>query len=220
MVTPLLALGKRALALAAIVLLVGCASPRQVPQRPVAVVTAFADDFHSGLVLDIRDAPAWLVPPEARLRPYLAVHFGERHWMDGSASTACDALRLVVVPGPGAVQLDAERWIISDCGSADPRRMRTWDFPVDARQLAALGERIARWSACAVREPLGPTTWSQPSVRNWSVWCNCHHFTADLLAAIGVDLGRAPILLADGLRAGLDRAWDAEQDVALPAPVR
>lgn len=192
------------------VVLCGCAGqPRPAAAPPAGIVVAFADDFHSGVVVERAAAPAALLPAVART-PWVAFHFGERRWIRGEADGLCDALRLGVCSGEGGVQVDAVPWWVHARGGTDPARVRVWAFPVSAMELAALQARLADWIApAAVSEALRPGSCWWPARRGWSLRTNCHDFTVDLLHAAGIPVAQPPLMLAAPLRAALDRAWAA-----------
>lgn len=189
--------------------LCGCAGPSRPAAVAEATVVAFADGFHSGVILERAQAPPDLLPASAGL-PWVAFHFGERRWIRGEADGLCDAVRLAACSGEGGVQVDAVPWWVHDRGGTDPSRVRVWAFPLTAAELAALKARLVAWIAPgAVREPIRPGSCWWPASRAWSLRTNCHDFTADLLLAAGIPVGQPPLMLAAPLRASLDRAWGA-----------
>ena len=192
--------------------LCGCAGPPRVAAAPDGILVAFADDFHSGVVIARAAAPAALLPAVADT-PWVAFHFGERRWIRGEADGICDAARLAACSGDGGVQVDAITWWVHARGGTDPSRVRVWAFPVTATELAAVTARLDSWIAPGtVRAPLRPGSCWWPSSRAWSLRTNCHDFTVDLLQAAGIRVGRPPLMLAGPLRAELDRAW-ADRDL-------
>jgi hypothetical protein len=191
------------------VVLCGCAAPPRPTMTAEALVVAFADDFHSGIVLERAAAPPALLPPLATA-PWIAFHFGERRWIRGEADGICDALRLGVCSGEGGVQVDAVSWWVHARGGTDPSRVRVWAFLISCAELTALQARLDSWvSPGAASEALRPGSCWWPAQRNWSVRTNCHDFTVDLLQAAGIPVDQPPIMLAAPLRAALDRAWSA-----------
>lgn len=188
-------------------LLCGCAAhPRAAPASD-ALIVVFADDFHSGIIMERTEAPAAILPAKAEA-PWIVVHFGERRWIRGEADGLCDAVRLGVCSGDGGVQVDAVEWWVHDRGGTERSRLRVWAFPVSRAQLAGLRARLDTWFAPgAVREPIRPGSCWWPSSRGWSVRTNCHDFTVDLLVGAGIVVDRPAIMLAGPLRAALDRAW-------------
>ncbi len=187
----------------------GCAVQPRGAASPEAVVVVFADDFHSGVVIEREATPSALLPASSS-QPWVALHFGERRWIRGEADGICDAIRLGVCNGDGGVQVDAVPWWVHACGGTDPERVRIWVFPVTALALAALQARLDSWIAPgARREAIRPGSCWWPSSRAWSLRTNCHDFTVDLLRAAGIPVDQPPIMLASPLRAALDRAWAA-----------
>lgn len=197
----------------------GCAiRPSAAPEPPSAdaLVIAFVDGFHSGVVLERAPAPARLLPPATNDRPWVVLHFGERRWISGEADGLGDALRLACATGDGGVQVDAVPWWVHDRGGTDPSRLRVWAFPVSGACRDALWARLDSWVGPGPSHPLphGGCWW--PSPRRWSVWCNCHDFTADLLGAAGIAVSLPPLALAGALQEELDRAWALADAAGLP----
>lgn len=192
------------------VVLCGCAAPPRPGATAEAMVVAFADDFHSGIVLERAAAPPALLPALVAGAPWIAFHFGERRWIRGEADGICDALRLGVCSGDGGVQVDGVAWWVHARGGTDPSRVRVWAFPLSRAELAALQARLDSWiPPGAAREPIRPGSCWWPARRGWSLRTNCHDFTVDLLQAAGIQVDQPPIMLAAPLRAALDRAWSA-----------
>lgn len=202
-----------------VVLLCGCAAAPRPAQAvlPDGVVVAFVDGFHSGVVLARSAAPAELLP-EGELRPWIAFHFGERRWITGQASGAGDAFLLAVRPGAGGMQVDGLDWWVHDRGGTDTARVRVWAFPATAAALEGVRARLRAWvEPGAPPAELRPGTRWWPTVRRWSLTGNCHDFTADILLGAGIRVDRPPIMLAAGMRASLDEAWEL-QDTARAGP--
>lgn len=177
------------------------------------MVVAFVDGFHSGIVLAHAAAPAELLP-DGELRPWIAFHFGERRWITGEASGAGDAFRLAIRPGAGGMQVDGLDWWVHDRGGTDTARVRVWAFPVTASALEGVRERLRAWvepGAQAAELRPGSRWW--PTARHWSLTGNCHDFTADILLGAGIRVDRPPIMLAAGMRASLDEAWEAQDGI-------
>ncbi len=192
------------------VVLCGCAAPSRPTAVSDGIVIAFADDFHSGIVLERAAAPPALLPAQVGGAPWIAFHFGERQWIRGEADGVWDALRLGVCSGDGGVQVDGVTWWVHARGGTDPSRVRVWAFPVSSAELASLQARLDSWiSPGGDREPIRPGSCWWPAQRGWSVRTNCHDFTVDLLHAAGIQVDQPPIMLAAPLRAALDRAWSA-----------
>jgi hypothetical protein len=189
--------------------LCGCAGQPRTVAAPEAIVVAFADDFHSGVVIERAAAPAGVLPASARA-PWVAFHFGERRWIRGEADGVCDAVRLGVCSGDGGVQVDAVPWWVHARGGTDPGRVRVWAFLVTSAELSALTARLDSWIAPgADGEAIRPGSCWWPASRAWSLRTNCHDFTVDLLHAAGIPVDRPPLMLAGPLRSALDRAWAA-----------
>lgn len=210
----------RAACLAALLALAGCAAaPARPPPPPEALVVAFADEFHSGVIVPRDCVPARWWPRPAPY-PWLVLHYGERRWITGEAHGVWPALRLALIGGEGGVQIDSVLSWRHRRGGTDPDRVRLWVFPVSAAEAAALGERLSWWiEASGSPGALGPTSRWWPSARPWTLFTNCHDFTADLLAAAGIAVERPPIMQAAPLRAALDRAWAARHGAPQPPPV-
>jgi len=180
------------------------------PSHPDALVLVFADDFHSGIMLAHGDLPAEMLPAEVERR-WVAVHFGEQHWISGRASGTLAALRLAIAPGDGGVQIDNVDWWVHRCGGTKPDMVRIWAFPVSRRDLEGLQARLRTWVARGDPVAIRPGSCWWPSTHDWSLRTNCHDFTTDLLAGAGILVDRPPIMMAEPLRAAVDRAW-AERD--------
>ncbi len=195
----------------ALLLSVGCSGQRIAPKYPTAVIVAFTDGFHSGVMVPRQFVPIDLLPPtygEALRWPWVVLHFGERHWIRGEADSMWDAVRLSLATGDGGVQIDLTPSLIHACGGTRPEHVRVWVFPVTQRELTELLTRFRSWTTVGVQQELiGPTTGWWPSTRHWSLPNNCHDFTADLLAGAGIQLPRPPIMSAWGLADALDDAW-------------
>ena len=192
------------------IVLCGCAAPPRPTATAEAMVVAFADDFHSGIVIERAAAPPALLPVQLAGAPWIAFHFGERQWIRGEADGICDAVGLALCSGDGGVQVDAVSWWVHARGGTDPSRVRVWAFLVSAAELRTLQARLESWvSPGAAREPIRPGSCWWPARRAWSLRTNCHDFTVDLLQAAGVIVDRPPLMLAAPLRAALDRAWSA-----------
>lgn len=198
-----------------LVLLGGCARsapPAGLIAAPERLLIAFADGFHSGVLLARADAPPELLPPGSTA-PWIVYHFGERRWISGEADGVCDALRLAVAPGEGGVQADAVPWWVHSRGGTRRDRVRVWAFPVSAQAMDGVRQRLRAWIAADARPTrLRPGTAWWASVRAWSLRTNCHDFTVDILAGAGIAVARPPVMLAPPLRAALDEAWSARDD--------
>jgi len=192
-------------------LLGGCGTAGRELARPDAMVMVFADDFHSGIMLEHGDVPAELLPVDVERR-WVAVHFGEQQWICGQASGTLAALRLAIVPGDGGVQIDNIDWWVHRCGGTKPEVVRIWVFPVSRRELEGLQARLRTWVASGDPVPIRPGSCWWPSPHDWSLRTNCHDFTTDLLAAAGIRVERPPIMMAGPLRAALDQAWADRDD--------
>jgi len=189
-------------------ILVGCAARPAPEPSSEALIVVFADSFHSGIVLERSQVDRRLLPPAQA--PWVAVHFGERRWISGEADGLGDAMRLVVWPGEGGVQVDGIDWWIHDRGGTEPALERVWVFTVSQQQLDRLRARLDSWIAIgATSHQIRPSTVWWPSSRAWSLRTNCHDFTVDLLAAAGIEVDQPPFMLAAPLRDALDRAWSA-----------
>jgi len=175
------------------------------------VVVAFADDFHSGLMLERTLFPMDLVPaaaPSPAAAPWIVVHFGERRWITGEADGCADALRLAILSGEGGDQIDAVGGWRHRRGGTDPRQVRVWTFPLSAAGHASLITCLRSWIDTTGRpRVLGPGAGWHGSCHPWSLGRNCHDFTASLLVAGGVEVETGVIMQADPLRQALDRAW-------------
>ncbi|MCS6970857.1 MAG: hypothetical protein RMM29_01445 [Planctomycetota bacterium] len=189
----------------------GCARPAAAPPSAEALVIAFVDDFHSGVIVARERVPAWVWPRQAA-DPWLVLHFGERRWISGEAHGVLPALRLAFTGGEGGVQIDCVSWWRHRRGGTDPDAVRLWVFTVSRDEEAALVRCLLAW--IEAREPPGEL-WTGGrwwvSTRPWTLFSNCHDFTAELLAAAGIVVERPPIMQAAPLRAALDRAWAARQ---------
>ncbi len=189
------------------VMLAGCAASNRPPESSEGVVVVFADGFHSGIILERAEVPPRLLPPLAEA-PWVAVHFGEQHWISGEAGGVLDALRLGLSWGDGGVQVDAIDWWVHDRGGTDTRQVRVWVFPVSRTELVGLRARLDSWvGPGAVCHPIGPSACWWPATRDWTLRTNCHDFTVDLLDGAGIRLERPPVWQASPLRAALDEAW-------------
>ena len=200
------------LVLAGLSVLTACAaSPRPPGGQPEALVIAFVDDFHSGVILDRDAVPAGLLPLGGRSVPaarWVGLHYGERRWIRGEADGMLDALRLAVLSGEGGVQMDLVPWWRHDRGGTEPSRVRLWAFPATQAEVAGVVGRLDSWIADGgAMEVLAVDSGWWRSSRAWTLTNNCHDFTVDLLAGAGLELSRPPVIQAEGLRVGLDRAW-------------
>jgi hypothetical protein len=194
--------------------LAGCARTRPPPSadvRPQALLIAFADDFHSGVIIERSRLPADLLPagaPDPSRAPWIVLHFGERRWITGEADSTLDAVRLVVATGEGGVQIDTVPWWIHERGGTVPEAQRVWPFAISAEAEAAMLARLRTWiDGRAMPRPLRPGSSWLPSSRAWSLGGNCHDFTRDLLDAAGLPVAGLPINWAFPLRGSLDRTW-------------
>lgn len=197
-------------------LLCGCAcgGARPAVQGPVrvpaALMIAFSDDFHSGVIVSRRDVPAWILPGLGRAAPdspWVVLHFGEKRWIRGEADGILDAMRLAVLPGDGGVQVDLVPWWMHDRGGTVIERVRLWVFPLDAAQRAAFLARLDGWiDPSAGPERLAVDTCWWPARRSWTLATNCHDFTIDLLESAGVAVPWRPVHVASGLHDALDQA--------------
>lgn len=200
------------LVLASLSVLTACAaSPRPPGGQPEALVIAFVDDFHSGVILDRDAVPAGLLPLGGRSVPaarWVVLHYGERRWIRGEADGVLDALRLAVLSGEGGVQMDLVAWWRHDRGGTDPARVRLWAFPATRAEVAGVVGRLGAWIAGGeTMQLLAPDSGWWRSDRAWTLGNNCHDFTVDLLAGAGLEASRPPVIQAVGLRACLDRIW-------------
>lgn len=198
------------LAALALVLIAGCSSRQPAAAGgPDGLLIAFADGFHSGVVVARGSAPPELLP-EGDPRPWVAFHFGERGFITGESAGAGDALRLGLVGGGGGMQVDMLDWWVHDRGGTDPARVRIWVFVVPAAALAGVRERLRSWVAPGAQSAaLRPGTLWWPSTRRWWLGDNCHDFTLDILRSGGLGLPWRPLRLASSVRADLDAAWAA-----------
>lgn len=203
---------RRAGLLVAMLVLAGCASrpaPGPGADPPAALVVAFSDGFHSGVLLPREDVPPRLLPPAPAADAWAVVHFGERRWILGLADSCGDGLRLGLTSGDGGVEVDVVPWWRHDRGGTDPENLRTWVFPVSRAELAAVIARLEAWAPAGLPGGrIGPTTSWWESPRRWRLGCNCHDFTADLLWAGGIEVAVGPVMTAGRMHRALDRAWE------------
>lgn len=190
-----------------------CAAPpqRSPGQSPEALIAVFADEFHSGVMLEREAVPSGLLPAGGGTVPgsrWVVLHYGERSWIRGEEDGVGAALRLALSGGEGGVQIDLVPWLRHDRGGTDPARVRIWIFPATAVEVAGVVAKLRAWIAAGqTQEMLALDTCWWPSTRAWTLRNNCHDFTVDLLAGAGLGLDRPVIILADGMRASLDRVW-------------
>lgn len=198
----------------------GCARvPARIPPTggvAVAEMQVFTDGFHSGVVLP----RAWLPrevdplgPAWAHSRPARSFHYGEEAWTSGEDMSKLHAARLAFWPGVGVVQSDLTGWSRPRIPGTDPDRFRTWTFRLDLRAREAVVQRLqSEWLAPHAMPRLiddAEATHLFPARHDWSVWWNCHDFTADLVRAAGVDLPAHTIATAGVLTQDLDLAVQA-----------
>lgn len=206
-----------AAALALALLLAACAPLRQVPPaglQPHRELQVWVDHFHSALIVKAGDCDPALMPWVAPLDPavpWRSVHYGERRWMTDPDTGTCHALSLFFTGGPGLVQMDrlfaVGRRDLAYVGF-DPARARCWRFQVDERGWRAWQERLRqRWATGGVNSATpGPATTYVETAESWTMSCNCHDFTLDLLRAAGCDLPVRGWYGARQLAHDLDRA--------------
>lgn len=203
--------------LACTMLMVSCGAQPIRRSAHDALIVAFVDEFHSGVMLDRADVPADLLPAGGATVPtsrWVVLHFGERRWIRGEADSCIDALRLTLLTGDGGVQIDLVPWLRHHRGGTDPSHQRIWMFPASRTEVAGLIARLRAWIANGTSAQFlaHDTCWWQSS-HAWSLACTCHDFTRDLLDGAGIGLGRSPLILANGMRAALDQVWAARQTV-------
>lgn len=201
----------RPVLLAMLVLLAGCAASARRQPAPETLVVAFADGFHSGVLIPREDLPLHLRPagPQA---PWAVLHFGEQRWIAGEADSLGDALALAAMGGEGGVQLDLVDWWVHRRGGTDPAALRLWAFPVARTDQAGLLARLEDWiDPEQDPRPIRPGSSWRPSRRAWTLERNCHDFTIDLLRGAGIELGWRPVWQAWQVRAALDQAWASTQ---------
>ena len=200
-----------------ILVLAGCSGGlRGLPPRdlqPATTLVVFCDGFHSGLLVDRQVLPERLnpkVPGPADAGARRSLHFGEEQWTTGADVTWHHACRLAFVPGRGVIQSDVSAAETCDVPGLDRERLVFWRFPVSQAGVDAVMQRLqTEWipkdSLQVMLSPDIPTTLFTTG-RDWSVYDNCHDFTADLLIAAGLHLPRHTIARAGVLRADLDQA--------------
>ncbi len=206
--------------LLAILVLEGCArSPGALPKvahEEFVTIRVFCDGFHSGLVLPRVSVP-WDLEPSAlawqETRAGRSFHYGEQAWTSGEDMSRSHAIRLVFVPGTGVIQSDVTPLEVPDIPGTDPARMRVCSFPASRTARDAVFLRLrTEWMAEGAIPRLageGEPSHLIASRRDWSVWWNCHDFTADLLRAAGLDLPSHTIATAGVLMEDLDLATKA-----------
>jgi len=182
----------------------------------VARVRVFTDGFHSGLVLPRVSVPRDLDPavegwPQTfRGRSF---HYGEAAWTSGENMSDFHAVRLAFVPGVGVIQTDATPLDLPDIPGTDRAHLRVWTFALDTASLEALLQRLRQeWLVPGAVPRLafpGDPSHLIACPNDWSVWHNCHDFTADLLRAAGLDLPSHTIATAGVLASDLDLAQAA-----------
>lgn len=187
----------------------GCAMAQPRAEGPPAgLLVAFADGFHSGVILERSQAPAELLPPDAPAEARWAVfHFGETRWMTGDAAGACAAVGLALTSGPGGLQVDLVEGWVHRRGGTDPATLRLWFAAIDQQALDGIRARLRSWASAGPSRPLRPGSLWWPSPQRWRLSANCHDFTADALAGAGIAAWLPPIAWAAPLRSALDRAW-------------
>lgn len=198
----------------------GCArSPSRVPpsdRPPFTRIIVFADDFHSGVVIPRRDLP-WnldpLVSALGQTLPGRSFHYGEQAWTSGEDMSRLHAVRLAFIPGDGVIQSDATELGHPQIPSLDPDTRRVWIFPCTEAARDALVLRLkTEWlmpDPIAVRAVEAEATHLFACRHSWSVWHNCHDFTADLLRAAGLNLPSHTIATAGVFARDLDLAVEA-----------
>jgi hypothetical protein len=200
-----------------VLVLAGCTSTSARFPGTEALVVAFADDFHSGVLLERTAFPPEMVPAGAPTQtdaPWIVVHFGERRWIIGEADGYADALRLGMFKGEGGVQLDVVGDWMHRRGGTNPDRIRLWTFPLSAAGHAALLADLRGWidQRLPVRSLAPGVAW-HVSLYPWALSRNCHDFTISLLMAGGVPVENRPIMQASSMRQALDRAWQEHDEV-------
>jgi hypothetical protein len=200
--------------------LVGCArGPGHLPPTGAVEVVrlrVFTDGFHSGLVLPRVALPRTLDPVVEGWPQSFAgrsFHYGEEDWTSGENMSDLHAVRLAFIPGVGVIQTDATPLDPPEIPGTDRSRMRVWTFALSEAAYEALLARLQQeWlvAGSAPRLPFpGDPSHLITCPHDWSVWHNCHDFTADLLRTAGLDLPSHTIATAGVLAGDLDLAQAA-----------
>jgi hypothetical protein len=200
---------KSAAILVVAVLLAGCGGLRSLPPDGLPAageVVVLVDHFHSVVIL-----PGEAMRPETRgpvpFSRLVAVHFGEERWLTDPEVGAGHGCILAVAGGPGMVVMNPLPRVDPTVMAMDPRRTRSWRFPISADGLAAMDARLrTTWLGGRVMELPDVDAYLVASPRPWTLGKNCHDFTVDLLRVGGLDLPAMPIVQAPGLAYRLDSA--------------
>ncbi len=203
---------------------VGC-TWRRAPVDPPAPITlevmVFNDGFHSGFIvpydrLGLRlDLPRVVRPPVAQAR-FVEVGFTERDWALWIDHTTGHVLGMLFRTSPGGVAL---RWLPTRERSAvDDRPRQVYRLALTARGEAAFRATVLDWldPTPPALVPVDDPAFVLPaSTRRYWLWRNCHDFTAEVLAAVGLPVQGSMVRTPSSFAVELERLFSAMEDFGL-----
>ncbi len=207
-------------AAAAAILQAGCARQRTLPVHfttcpPTTSLVLFSDGFHSGAILAQRDFPLIirhrgpLGDVDSGTAPWVEIGYSEHDWILGIDRGAWHVTRLCFVPADGLVFVRLLPTPERAPGDLAPRLLVR--VPLTERAMERVRARIVAWTDLDQLGYAAVTSGDAVmarSTRSYSVWRNCHDFTAELTAELGLPTATAPLRLpgsnADDLKAAAE----------------
>jgi hypothetical protein len=202
----------------------GCAQQRTLPAHfttnaPETTLTLFTDGFHSGAIISQQDFPLRIHyrgsvgELDSANSPWVEIGYSEHDWILGIDRSFLHVARLCFVPADGLIfirLLPTPERLDTDLHARFVVRI-----PITERAMDRVRARLIAWTNM---KHLGYAEMKGDSVMafstySYSVWNNCHDFTADMMSSIGLPTSTSILRLPGSAE---QRLREAAELIALP----